>query len=265
MYKQTLDQYILKDIVVIKIGTGVLTREHNGTLDEVSLLRLVTAVSELVSSGVPCVMVSSGAVGAGVSALKLAGYPVDTPSRQACAAVGQTRLMHAYESIFQTFDLNVAQILLAAEDLDDESRSPHVMNTLHRLLQEKNIVPIINENDSVAVEELRVGDNDMLSAKVAGLLGTRLLVLLSTVSGLQRADGSVVEEVSDISKISDHVRNDHGKFSIGGMASKIKAIQEALSLGVETVIASGREPEKIMKIVSGESVGTRFRVPEKVD
>lgn len=247
-----------KEIIVIKIGTGVLTREEDGTLDEGSLVRLVTAVSALVASGVSCVMVSSGAVGAGVSALKLDGYPADVPTRQACAAVGQTRLMHAYEGIFQKFQLDVAQVLLAIDDLENESRSPHVMNTLNRLLEEGNIIPIINENDTVAVDELRFGDNDQLSARVARLLGARLLVLLSTVDGLQRADGSVISQVSDIESISNHIRDDHGKFSIGGMSSKIEAIKLALGAGVETVIASGRNPEDLSAIVSGEGAGTRF-------
>ncbi len=249
---------MFEDIVVIKIGTGVLTREQDGTLDEASLVRLVTSVSELVASGVPCVMVSSGAVGAGVSALKLDGYPDDTASRQACAAVGQTRLMHAYENLFQKFRLNVAQILLSAADLDHEKPSDHVMNTLHRLLKEKNIVPIINENDSVAVEELRVGDNDMLSAKVAKMLGARMLVMLSTVDGLQRSDGSVITQVDDIDTVVEHVRSDHGKFSIGGMESKLKAVRFALDAGVETVIAGGRKPSALGSIVSGGAGGTRF-------
>ena len=245
-------------IVVIKIGTGVLTREKDGTLDEASLVRLVTSVSELVASGVPSVMVSSGAVGAGVSALKLGAYPEDIVSRQACAAVGQTRLMHAYENLFQKFGLNVAQILLTAADLDHERPSNHVMDTLHRLLEEKNIVPIINENDTVAVKELRVGDYDMLSARVARLLGARLLVMFSTVNGLQRDDGSLVSEVTDIDAVADHVRSDHGKFSIGGMASKLKAVRFALEAGVETVIADGREPSALGSIVSGGGGGTRF-------
>jgi len=247
-----------QEIVVIKVGTGVLTCESDGTLDEASLVRLVTSVSELVASGIPCVMVSSGAVGAGVSALKLDGYPEDTVARQACAAVGQTRLMHAYENLFQKFRLNVAQILLSAADLDHERPSHHVMDTLHRLLEEKNIVPIINENDTVAVRELRVGDNDMLSARVASLLNARLLVMLSTVEGLQRDDGSLVNEVSDVETVAALVRTDHGKFSIGGMASKLEAVQFALEAGVETVIASGREPSVLKSIVSGGEGGTRF-------
>jgi glutamate 5-kinase len=245
-------------IVVIKIGTGVLTREQGGTLDEASLVRLVTSVSELVADGVSCVMVSSGAVGAGVSALGLDGYPDDTASRQACAAVGQTRLMHAYENIFQKFQLNVAQVLLTAADLESEKRKSHVSNTLHRLLGEGNIIPIINENDTVAVEELRVGDNDMLSAAVARLLDAQMLIMLSTVDGLQRSDGSVVPEVPDIAAVGDHVRDDHGKFSIGGMASKLKAISVALDAGVETVIASGRNPRDLPNIIAGQGAGTRF-------
>ncbi len=235
-----------------------MTREQDGTLDEASLVRLVTAVSELVASGVPCVMVSSGAVGAGVSALNLDGYPDDTASRQACAAVGQSRLMHAYESLFQKFSLNVAQILLTSADLENPNPGDHVMNTLHRLLEEKNIVPIINENDSVAVQELRVGDNDMLSARVARMLGARLLVMLSTVDGLQRGDGSLLAEVDDVDAVAGHVRDDHGKFSIGGMASKLRAVKLAVEAGVETVIANGRKPSALESIVSGGQGGTRF-------
>lgn len=247
-----------EDITIIKIGTGVLTRVEDGTLDEASLVRLVTSVAELVQQGRSCVLVSSGAVGAGVSALGLDSYPDDTASRQACAAVGQTRLMHAYENIFQKFRLNVAQILLSADDLADEGRSGNVMITLRRLLETGTIVPIINENDSVAVEELRVGDNDMLSARVACLLDAELLLMLSTVNGLQAQDGSTLERVDDIKSVEAMVRDDHGKFSIGGMRSKLKAVELAVGSGIETVIASGRKPEQIHGIVHGEMYGTRF-------
>ncbi|MFK7909297.1 MAG: glutamate 5-kinase [Akkermansiaceae bacterium] len=251
---------ISEDTVVIKIGTGVLTNSEDGTLNEASLVRLVTAVSELVAEGVPCVMVSSGAVGAGVSALNLDGYPEDTSTRQACAAVGQTRLMHAYENLFQKFRLNVAQILLSADDLADPARSSYVSDTLVRLLGNGSIIPIINENDTVAVEELRVGDNDMLSAKVATLLSARALIMFSTVNGLLRGDGSTIESVEDISTVLGVVREDHGKFSIGGMKSKLKAVEVAVSAGVETVIADGRLPSNLSAIVRGSSHGTRFKV-----
>lgn len=250
-------------VVVIKIGTGVLTSPEDGTLNEASLVRLVTAVSELVADGVPCVLVSSGAVGAGVSALNLDGYPEDTPTRQACAAVGQTRLMHAYENLFQKFRLNVAQVLLSADDLADTSRSGHVLDTLRRLLGSGGIVPIINENDTVAVEELRVGDNDMLSAKVASLLGARLLVMLSTVDGLLGGDGTTIGRVDDVSSVLGLVREEHGRFSIGGMRSKLAAVEAALAAGVETVIANGLQPANLGAIVAGSAHGTRFTVSSR--
>ena len=166
--------------------------------------------------------------------------------------------MHAYENLFQKFRLNVAQILLTASDLDHERPSNHVMDTLHRLLEEGNIVPIINENDTVAVQELRVGDNDMLSARVSRLLEARMLVMLSTVDGLQDEGGGVIPEVRNIDAVAQHVRSDHGKFSIGGMASKLEAVKFALEAGVETVIASGREPSALKEIISGGEGGTRF-------
>ncbi|MGB0993513.1 MAG: glutamate 5-kinase, partial [Akkermansiaceae bacterium] len=193
-----------------------------------------------------------------VSALGLSGYPDDTSTRQACAAVGQTRLMHAYESLFQKFRLNVAQVLLTARDLASESGSNHVLTTLQKLLSSGDIIPIINENDTVAVEELRVGDNDVLSASVASLLGARLLVMLSTVDGLQGADGAVIQEVSNLSEVDGFARAEHGKFSIGGMASKLKAVSLAVESGVETVIANGRKPNDLGGIVTGDSIGTRF-------
>ena len=138
----------MSNIIVIKIGTGVLTRE-NGTLDGSSLVRLVTSVAALQAQGHHCIMVSSGAVGAGVSALGLESYPDDVESRQAAAAVGQARLMHRYETLFQQFDLNVAQLLLTSSDL--EENRDRVSATMRRLLDHGSIVPIVNENDSVAI------------------------------------------------------------------------------------------------------------------
>ncbi len=252
-----------KDILIIKVGTGVLTRVEDGSLNGASLVRLVTAISELVESGVHCVLVSSGAVGAGVSALGLEHYPEETAARQACAAVGQTRLMHAYENLFQKFRLNVAQVLLTAADLDEGKRSEHVLNTLKHLMRVGGIIPIINENDTVATEELRVGDNDMLSAKVARLLDARLLVLLSTIDGVQKPDGSIVSIVENIADIENLVREDHGKFSIGGMGSKLRAVQLALDSGVETVIANGHKPRELTQIVLGQGRCTRFLLPSK--
>ena len=246
--------------VVIKIGTGVLTREDDSQLDRVSLTKLVAAVAELVLSGQPCVLVSSGAVGAGISQLGLTEYPADIPSRQACAAVGQTRLMHAYENLFNNFDLNVAQLLLTADEFRDAERLKRVKNTLDRLAQSPQIVPIINENDSVAVEELSFGDNDMLSARVAELIGASQLILLSNIDGLLAPNSTdVVGCVEDVDHVLGFVREDKGKFSIGGMASKLNAVRVAVNAGVETVIAHGKHPERLSAITQGTGLCTRFQ------
>ncbi|MEO1857977.1 MAG: glutamate 5-kinase, partial [Rubritalea sp.] len=238
--------------VVIKIGTGVLTREFDGKLDRAALTRLVTAVAELVISGRSCILVSSGAVGAGISQLGLSEYPSDVPTRQACAAVGQTRLMHGYENLFNNFELNVAQLLLTADDFSNSARLARVEDTLARLAQCPQIVPIINENDSVAVEELSLGDNDMLSARVARLIGASQLILLSNIDGLL-APGSteVISYVENVDDVLSFVRDDKGKFSIGGMASKLKAVRLAVDAGIETVIAHGKSPERLAAITRG--------------
>ncbi len=246
--------------VVIKIGTGVLTREVDGLLDRSALTKLVTAVADLVHLGQPCVLVSSGAVGAGISQLGLSEYPSDVPTRQACAAVGQTRLMHAYENLFNNFELNVAQLLLTADDLCDSVRLARVEDTLGRLAQAPQIIPIINENDSVAVEELSFGDNDMLSARVASLIGASQLILLSNIDGLLAPHSTnVIERVKNVDDVLGFIRADKGKFSIGGMASKLKAVRVAVDSGIETVIAHGKHPERLAEITQGRGLCTRFQ------
>jgi glutamate 5-kinase len=246
-------------LTIIKVGTGVLTKVSDGTLDGAALVRLVTAIAALMENGHRCLLVSSGAVGAGVSAFGLDGYPQDTQTRQACAAVGQTRLMHAYENLFRNFGINVAQLLLTASDLNTPERAGYVSNTLRRLLQEPHILPIINENDSVAVEELKVGDNDMLSAKVAQLCQASQLILLTSVDGLlDPATGQRVERVTDIDSVLNFANGQSGRFSIGGMASKLKAVKIALQAGVPTLIANGRHPERLLELVNGSGIATRF-------
>ena len=249
-----------EDVIVIKIGTGVLTRE-DGTLDAASLARLVNAVADLPNHGGRVVLVSSGAVGAGIPALGLSEYPDDVPTRQAAASVGQTRLMHAYENLFRSFDVSVAQLLLTAADLEIEEHRQRVSDLLVRLITTPGIIPIINENDSVAVEELSVGDNDMLSARVATLLGARMLVLLTSVDGLLPPDsGEIVREVRSVDEVMSFAREGKGRFAIGGMGSKLHAVKLAVEGGVETVIANGRRPDRLAGIVEGGGHATRFRV-----
>lgn len=247
------------DLTVIKAGTGVLTKTDDGTLDRAALVHLVSAISGLINSGRKCLFVSSGAVGSGVSALGLTEYPKDTATRQACAAVGQARLMQTYSSLFANFDITIAQVLLTAADLGTPERSKYVSDTLSRLLEEPGILPIINENDSVAVEELKFGDNDMLSVRVAKLAGASRVVLLTSVDGLlDPASNELIPEVTDIDNVFRHVREDKGRFSMGGMASKLEAVKFAVSAGIETHIAHGRHPERLAAIIGGNGISTKF-------
>jgi len=245
------------DLTIIKDGTGVLTRVEDGTLDGAAVVRLVTALASLMDAGHRCMLVSSGAVGSGVASFQLDGYPRDIITRQACAAVGQARLMQTYGSLFSHFGITVAQVLLTAADLGE--RFAHISSTLHRLLAEPRILPIINENDSVAIEELKVGDNDQLSSRVAVLAGARRLILLTSAEGLL-APGSdqPIPEVKNVADVMHFARDDQGRFSIGGMASKLTAVQYAVENGIETWIANGRRPERLLEICQGDAIGTRF-------
>ncbi len=245
---------------VIKAGTGVLTKSDDGTLDRGAMVHLVSAIAALMEAGHPCLFVSSGAVGSGVSAFGLEEYPDDTATRQACAAVGQTRLMQTYSGLFANFDITAAQVLLTAEDLSTPERARRVKDTIARLLQEPRIIPIINENDSVAVEELKFGDNDMLSVRLADMVGAKRVILLTTVDGLiDPSTNQRIEEVHDVAEVFAHVKDEKGRFSIGGMASKLAAVKYAVEAGIETHIAHGRHPERLADIVAGNGVSTCFR------
>jgi glutamate 5-kinase len=253
---------MIPDLTLIKAGTGVLTKSSDGTLDRAALVHLVAAIAGLMDAGHRCLFVSSGAVGSGVAALGLAEYPQDTATRQACAAVGQARLMETYSGLFANFDITIAQVLLTAADLSTPKRADYVTDTLRRLLAEPRILPIINENDSVAVEELKFGDNDMLCVRVAKLAGARRVILLTSVDGLLDPEtNELVPEVRDIDAVSSLVRQDKGRFSMGGMASKLSAVRFAVEAGIETHIAHGRRPERLAEIVAGKGISTRFPVP----
>jgi len=248
-----------QELTIIKAGTGVLTKTSDGTIDRAALVHLVSAISGLMNAGQRCLFVSSGAVGSGVSALGLTEYPKDIGTRQACAAVGQARLMSTYSSLFSNFDILVSQILLTAEDIQNEERATNLLNTFRRLLQEPRIIPIINENDSVAIRELSFGDNDMLSVRVAKLLGAKRVILLTSVDGLLDPETkTLIPQVDDIDSVFRHVREDKGKFSMGGMASKLEAVKFAVESGIETHIANGRHPERLIDIVGGHGISTRF-------
>ena len=244
--------------IVLKFGSGILTRARAIDLDPKQIARLSAAVAELVNAGHQCIMVTSAAVAAGISALRLTERPKDLATAQASAAVGQSKLMRAYETAFARYKLNVAQLLLTHSDLDSRIRRANAKNTLERLLAAGNIVPIINENDSVAVEELRFGDNDRLSAEVAMLAGATLLVILTQVDGLMDSDGRVIPRVRDVEQVKNLATESKGKFSQGGMISKLQAVQMAVDAGITTVIINGRRPHLIGAIIAGNEVGTYF-------
>src|SRR6266567_6017344 len=248
--------------ILLKFGSGILTRPRANALDAKQFARLTAEVAQLVRGGCKCIIVSSGAVAAGMRVVGLKERPHDLTTGQACAAVGQSKMMHLYASMFAKHQLNVAQLLLTHGDLDSRTRHQNAKNTLERLLECKDVVPVINENDSVAVEELRYGDNDKLSARVALLWPADLLILLTSVDGLMRlSDGggaellSLVEDVDAVLRLAQEEKGPH---SVGGMLSKLHAVREAVHGGIECIIASGRRPEQMVDLVEGRGTGTRF-------
>jgi glutamate 5-kinase len=259
-------QEVLADcrLCVVKVGTRVLT-DDTGRLNLDQLHHLVDEIALLRQKGLQVVLVSSGAVGAGMGSLGLASRPADVATLQAVAAVGQSKLMHHYDFAFQSHHLQTAQVLLTAEDLTDRSRYLNVRNTLLRLL-ELGTIPIVNENDTVAIDELvaRFGDNDRLAALVTNLLRAPVLVILSDVKGLYDGNPSqpssqvipVVRQVDD--KILELVNDEKSSLSRGGMTSKLQAARMVTLSGENAIIASGKERSILDRIFSGESLGTLF-------
>jgi glutamate 5-kinase len=245
--------------LVIKLGTGVLSRAGGRALDRAQFRRLAEEVAALHKKGVSCTLVSSAAIAAGVRLLGLERRPTDLPGKQACAAAGQPELMRLYAASFRPYALYVAQLLLTHGDIDSRRHRENARNTLERLLASRTVVPIINENDSVAVEELRFGDNDRLSAEVALLLKADHLIILTSVDGLQDPQGNRVAEVNDISSVSPFVRPDKGEESVGGMKTKLEAVRMAVSAGIPCSILDGRKPGQIAAAMAGKDVGTKFR------
>jgi glutamate 5-kinase len=244
--------------IVLKFGSGILANPKGNDLETKQFWRFAAEVAEQVKAGHECLMVSSGAVAAGLSVLGLKERPEDLATRQACAAVGQSKLMHLYAEMFALHDLNVAQLLLTHGDLDSRSRYRNAQRTLEQLFKSRSVIPIINENDSVAVEELKFGDNDKLSAEVAMMAKADLLILLTSVAGLLDRDGNTVPEVHDIEEASALARQEKGRLSVGGMTSKLQAVKIAVEAGIPTWIVSGRKPKQIAGVVKGKAAGTRF-------
>ncbi|HEX3870525.1 MAG TPA: glutamate 5-kinase [Pirellulales bacterium] len=252
------------DTIVVKVGTRILTRA-DGILNEQRITELAEELHRVIETGRKVALVSSGAVGAGMGQLNLKLRPRDLPHLQAVAAVGQSYLVQTYDRALRSFGRHAAQVLLTADDLDDRPRYLNVRNTLRTLL-EYGAVPIINENDTVSVEELQTtfGDNDRLAAMVTNCIRAPLLVILSDVDGLYDGDprsaGSKV--ISTVTKLDDAIfrlaRDEKTGLSKGGMTSKLNAARMATVAGENVIIAPGRESGSIARILAGETVGTLF-------
>ena len=258
---------LLKNIsrIVVKLGTGVLT-DSRKQLDPEQLEQIVAQVAALRAAGKEVVVVTSGAVGAGMGALGFDSRPTNLADKQACAAVGQSRLMSTYEKLFAKHNLVVGQVLLTHDDLEHHERHLNARNTLVTLL-DRGVIPIINENDAVSFTEIKVGDNDTLSALVASLLPADLLVILTTVDGLIENFGkenpktiSVIEQIdSELEKIAGGTTSDT---AVGGMTTKIQAAKIVIRSGIPLVIASGRKKNVLAQVMEGTDEGTLFVAKE---
>lgn len=253
--------------IVVKVGTSTLAHA-TGRLNIRHVEELVKVLSDLKNAGHQIILVSSGAIGMGVGKLNLPGKPSDMPTKQAAAAVGQCELMYTYDKLFLQYSHTVAQVLLTSEDVEHTERRENFENTMERLL-ELGALPVINENDTIATAEIKVGDNDTLGAIVACCVKADLLVLLSDIEGLYTADPRkdpdaklipVVEEVTpDIEALAGGVGSSLGT---GGMATKLRAAKMVTAQGCDMVITNGEHPERLYDIAQGKDVGTRFVAKE---
>lgn len=253
-----------KKRIVVKVGTSTLTHK-TGRLNIRRVEKLVKTLADLQNSGKEIILVSSGAIGLGMSKLGLVSRPTDTPSKQACAAVGQCELMYMYDKLFSEYSLTVAQILLTKYVLLEDRRK-NVENAVERLISQ-GVIPIVNENDTVAIDELELemGENDSLGAIIATVAKADTLVILSDIDGLYDSDPRKNENaklISVVEEINDDIRNLAGgagsSLGTGGMRTKINAAEIAVNSGIDMIIMNGDKPEKLYDIFEGKQVGTVF-------
>jgi glutamate 5-kinase len=248
--------------LVVKVGSGLITGGPAGA--DADRIEALAAEIASVRDGRQVVLVSSGAIATGMARLALSRRPRSIPDKQAAAAVGQSALMWHYEVGFKRHGIAVGQVLLTAQDISDRTRYLNARNTLLALLR-FGVLPIVNENDTVAIEEIKVGDNDNLSAHVAALIDADLLVLLTDVDGLYTADPARdpnARKLDGVAAITDEIRElvwkRTGAASVGGMATKLEAAQKATTSGVGMVIANGSDKHVLRRVLAGEQVGTYF-------
>ena len=249
--------------IVVKIGTSTLAHP-TGHLNIRRVEELCKVMSDIKNSGHEVILVSSGAIGMGVGKLGLRQRPTDIPTKQAAAAVGQCELMYIYDKLFEEYHHTVAQLLITNDTMVMETRHQNFTNTLNRLL-ELGALPIINENDTVATEEIVIGDNDTLAARVAKSVGADLLILLSDIDGLYTADPRVdpnAQLLHRVEKLDEQILNLAGAAGssqgTGGMVTKLQAAKLCMECGCDMVIANGNRPANLYDILDGKAVGTRF-------
>ena len=249
--------------VVIKIGTSTLAHS-TGHLNIRRVEEICKVVSDIKNAGNEVILVSSGAIGMGVGKLGLAKRPDDIPTKQAAAAVGQCELMYTYDKLFSEYNHTVAQLLITGADVEAADRYENFSNTLNRLI-ELDAIPVINENDTVATEEIVIGDNDTLAAIVAKSINADLLILLSDIDGLYTADPHKCPDaklLNKVTKIDEKITALAGgkgtSLGTGGMVTKLNAAKICLNSGCDMVIANGNNPLNIYDILEGKPVGTRF-------
>ncbi|BAP17858.1 glutamate 5-kinase [cyanobacterium endosymbiont of Epithemia turgida] len=251
--------------LVVKIGTSSLTQSASGQLALSTIATLVETLTQLQQLGYRVVLVSSGAVGVGCGCLNLKERPKKIAFKQAIAAVGQGRLIRVYDDLFTTIGQPIAQVLLTRRELIERSCYVNVSNTF-RALFELGVIPIVNENDTVATEELKFGDNDTLSALVASVIHADWLFLLTDVDRLYSADPRLVQDAQPITLVNaekiDQLKvnagNKGSQWGTGGMETKLTAVRLATSAGVRTVITHGQKPGNLLKILRGKAIGTQF-------
>ncbi|HLR34809.1 MAG TPA: glutamate 5-kinase [Tissierellales bacterium] len=249
--------------IVIKIGSSTITSK-DGVINKDFLDNLANQVKSLIDGGKQVVIVSSGARIAGVSTLGRWSRKEDVNYKQALCAIGQVELMDSYRIIFNNYNLHTAQILLTREDFKDDTRTLNIRNTLFTLLDE-NVVPVVNENDTVCVEEIKIGDNDMLAAQTTVLWDADLLVILSDIDGIydkspvEHKDAKLIELVNDIDELEANISiGKSSSFGTGGISTKLKAARLVNKYGIKMIVANGEKENIIEKLINGEEKGTVF-------
>lgn len=252
-----------KTRIVVKVGTSTLSHP-SGRMNFTRMEKLTMVLSDLMSCGKEVILVSSGAIGVGAGRLKMDAPPDGLVARQALAAIGQAELMRIYQKFFDEYHQMVAQVLLTPEGLDDETRRMNARNTLKQLITMK-IIPIVNENDTVSTVEIQFGENDSLSAMVAGLIDADLLIIMTDIDGFYASDPKQdehAEMLSEVHEITDAIelaaQGSGSSFGKGGMLTKINAVKIGREHGIDTLILNGQNPKNILRAMEGHDIGTLF-------